>query len=63
MPKTQRIYGSNFANTCKNKAKARRGAHHFKTGKYKKQWARTEANRQKRLEKVRKGLFNLPIYI
>lgn len=59
MPKPRRIYGAHFTATYKNRAKARRGAHHFKTGKYKKQWDRTEANRLKRQEKRRKPLFSI----
>lgn len=50
MSSEQRTYGAHYYASCKGK-KVRRGSHHFQTGKYKKQWQRTTANKKRKLKK------------
>lgn len=52
MVKERRIYGSHYRPNSKNKAKDRRGSHDFQTGKYKRQWDRTAANRLRRQQRA-----------
>lgn len=46
-----RTYPSHHTSTCRSKAKARRGSHDFKRGKYKRQWDKTTRNRKRKLQK------------